>query len=686
VPRFTHNFVVYEGATLPERYHGKLFAVAPLLRHVVCSDRLPDRSSFQTRDLSHPLTTTDPWFRPVDVKVGPDGGVYVADFYEDQIAHLRHHEGKIDITNGRVYRLRAPGAAPLKPFDYAKKSTAGLVELLRHPNKWHRRTALRLLGDRKDRAAIPLLRRLLDREDGQLALEALWGINLSGGFDDPLALQTLGHPDPYVRLWTVRLLGDEKNVSPAVARRLAELARTEPHVEVRSQLACSARRLPAAAALPIVRGLLARDEDVGDIHIPLLLWWALESKCASDPDRVVKLFEDAAVWRLPLVQMHILHRLMRRFAATGARKDLLTCAKLLRLAPEAGQTRVLMRGFEEAFHGRPLGNLPPALAEALARFGGTSVVLGLRQNKPEAVAKALAVLADDKADVNERLQYVQVFGEVTQPRCVPVLLGLVERSRDDGLRMAALTALQQYDDPKIAAAVIGLYGKLPDEARDVARTLLTSRKAWALALLEAVEAGKIDKAAVPAETVRKLTAHRDERIARLVARHWGRVEGATTAQMQKEIARLEGVLRGGTGSPYPGKKLFNQTCARCHTLFAQGGQIGPDLTTYKRDDLANMLLHIVNPSAEIREGYETYQVETKDGRLVVGSLVDKDSQVVVLRGADGQTVTIRLGQIEEMAPSKRSLMPEGLLQSLTDRQVRDLFAYLRSTQPLNDGK
>jgi putative heme-binding domain-containing protein len=311
-------------------------------------------------------------------------------------------------------------------------------------------------------------------------------------------------------------------------------------------------------------------------------------------------------------------------------------------------------------------------------------VLGLRQNKPAAVDRALAALAGDRLDPQERLQYIQVFGEVKQPRCVPVLLGLVERSRDDTLRTAALTALQQYDDPAIAAAVLRLYGRLTEEARDVARTLLVSRKAWALALLEAVDRGQVDKAAVPAEAVRRLTAHRDGRIARLVAKHWGSVEGATTAEMRREIARLEGVLRDGSGSPYPGKQLFKNTCARCHTLFAQGGQVGPDLTAFRRDDFANMLLHVVNPSAEIREGYETYQVETKDGRLVVGLLVDRDNQVVVLRGADGQTVTVRQDQVEEMAATKRSLMPEGLLKGLSDQQVRDLFAYLRSTQPLND--
>jgi putative heme-binding domain-containing protein len=154
--------------------------------------------------------------------------------------------------------------------------------------------------------------------------------------------------------------------------------------------------------------------------------------------------------------------------------------------------------------------------------------------------------------------------------------------------------------------------------------------------------------------------------------------------MQRRIARLEGALRTGTGSPYPGKKLFKETCAKCHRLFTDGGDVGPDLTSYRRDDLANLLVHVVNPSAEVREGFETLLVVTKDGRVLTGFLVDKDNQVLVLRGADGQTVTVRQDQVEEMAPQRKSLMPEGLLDPLSDQQVRDLFAYLRSTQPLND--
>ncbi len=168
----------------------------------------------------------------------------------------------------------------------------------------------------------------------------------------------------------------------------------------------------------------------------------------------------------------------------------------------------------------------------------------------------------------------------------------------------------------------------------------------------------------------------------LAKKLWGGERVATTGEMQAKIKHYADAVRNGTGDPYEGRALFTGRCAVCHTLFGQGGHIGPNLTSYKRDDLDTMLLNIVNPSAEIREGYENYMVDTKDGRTLSGFLVDKDNQVVVLRGLDGVNQVLQKDQIAQMKSTGVSLMPEGLLDSLDDQKVRDLFAYVRSSQPL----
>jgi putative heme-binding domain-containing protein len=141
------------------------------------------------------------------------------------------------------------------------------------------------------------------------------------------------------------------------------------------------------------------------------------------------------------------------------------------------------------------------------------------------------------------------------------------------------------------------------------------------------------------------------------------------------------VLRKAPGNPYSGEALFQQRCAACHRLFFKGGFVGPDLTSYQRDHWGTLLTSILDPSAEIREGYASVEVETRDGRILAGFLTDRDARVTSLRGLDGQDQVLPSVEVLAVRPTGRSLMPEGLLDGLSDEQLRDFFAYLRSSQP-----
>jgi putative heme-binding domain-containing protein len=682
--RFTHTFVLYDGGSFPATYDGKLFGVEPLQGRVVLSDIQPDHSSFRTHDLGYPVVTTDQWFRPVDIKLGPDGALYIADWYDRQVNHYRNHEGQIDKSNGRVYRLKAKGAKPVQAFDLAKASDTELLNLLHHRNKWYRQQALRLLADRKNPALVHELNHLVKNSTGQLALEALWALNLSGGFQDDVALELLDHPDPQVRLWAIRLIGDRttQDLWGELSGKLTQMARTEPDIEVRSQLACTAKRLPAGNALSIVRNLLLRDEDAGDPRLPLLIWWAIEAKAESDRETILALFGDPSLWSRPMVQNQILERLMRRYASAGSREDYLTCTRMLRLALGPAEAAKLMHGLELAFQGRSLAGVPDELLEAMSKAGGESLVLAVRRGDPEAVHKALGIVTDPAAGTQKRLEYIRVLGEVPQPETVPVLLKLLRPGEDKLVCHAALNALQRYEDPAIGQAVAQAATLLTGDTQTAAVALLAMRPTWAAALLEAVDQGKLDRAAVAQDALRRIKLYQDTRVVELYQKHWGHDHAPTTAEMEAKIHQLAGALRNGSGNPYEGQKVFTVSCAVCHRLFGQGGQVGPDLTTYKRDDIDSLLLNVINPSAEIREGYENYLVTTKDGRSLSGFLADKDARVVVLRGLDGENNVVARADITEMKTSGMSLMPEGLLDALNQQQVRDLFAYLRSTQPL----
>ena len=407
----------------------------------------------------------------------------------------------------------------------------------------------------------------------------------------------------------------------------------------------------------------------------------LETHLIPNRDAVLALFQSTVLCERPLVQEHILPRLMRRFAVEGRRMDLLVCAKLLRAASSPGQSAQLMKGFEEAYRGRAMTGLPDELLTALATTGNAPLVLRLRQREASALDEVLTQIQDAKAKLEDRLLYTRTMGEVHEPRAVKPLLSLATGDHPTALRKAALVALTACEDDAIGTNVVAALAKFPPDVRPSALALLTSRNAWSLALLESLQARQFDIALVPPDIAERLRQSKDKRVTVLATKLFPRAGAASTAALQQRITEVEAILKRAPGNPYSGEALFTQRCAACHKLFFKGGNVGPDLTAYQRDNLGTLLISVLNPNAEIREGYAYVEIETIDGRNLGGFLTDRDAQVTVLRGLDGQDITLRAADIRSIEPTGRSLMPEGLLDDLKDEQLRDLFAYLRQSQP-----
>ena len=346
--------VVYQGGAFPEQLRDQYLA-ANVLSNAIYWHAIERRgSSFVNHFGGDLLTTDDHSFRPVDCTVGPDGSLFIADWYDKRANHVDPKDDW-DRSNGRIYKLVADGTKAVTGLDLAKLSSQQLVELLTHRNAWYAREARLLLAERQDSTIWPLLRQQASqRDNAPRALQSLWALYASGGFDDTIAAELLSHPDEDLRAWTVRLLGDEKRVAPPLAKQLITIARNEPSPVVRSQLACTAKRLPADQGLPITAALLAHDEDVDDAHIPLLLWWSVEDKAVSDRERVLALFATSDAWTHPLTRTVILQRLARRYAAGGTAQDFAACAQLLAAAP--GKTGA---GHTYGRHGKGARRPPP---------------------------------------------------------------------------------------------------------------------------------------------------------------------------------------------------------------------------------------------------------------------------------------------------------------------------------------
>jgi putative membrane-bound dehydrogenase-like protein len=707
--------IVYQGDSFPERFRGKLIA-ADLLGHALYwHDLEPYGSSFRSSHGGELLLASDAAFAPSDVTVGPDGSVYVCDWHDKRTAHP-DPDAEWDCSRGRIYKIESRRTRPYSGQDLRKLSSARLVALLSSNNDWLVRKARRVLADRRDPEVIFPLRRLVrESKDDALALQALWALYVSGGFSDSFAAEALGHRNPDVRRWTVRFLGDEGRVSASHSERLRVLAAHEPEVRVRGQLACSAKRLPAADALPLIECLALRTEDAKDPYIPLLLWWAVERHALPARERIVEFFSSRRAWDAPLIREAIQERLLRRYAAEGTPDGFRACVRLLASAPSAAEHGRLIAALELGLqdHSAPrerkaMGSLlaPFAAAEwkpaettsrsekipavlrdyLLARWKDDTtdpilIRLLIRLGHRPAQERAIALALDRNTPAAMRLAMLRTAGEVATSECVKPLLKLLSAAGEsEELRLTAMTALQRFEDPRISEALLRGYDKMNARLRSRARALLFGRKAWALAFLQGIERGTYPAAEVAVEELRPLTLFQDKQLDEMVRKHWGNVQPGTSEEKLAEVRRLTNDLRAGAGDARPGRELFRKHCAVCHRLFGEGETIGPDLTHANRKDRDYLLVSIVDPSALIRKEHVSYVVQTTDGRILTGLMVAQTPGSITLVGAKNERTTLAREKIESIQESPVSLMPENLLRQLKPQEVRDLFAYLQSEE------
>ncbi|MDQ3622470.1 MAG: c-type cytochrome [Verrucomicrobiota bacterium] len=681
--RFNQAFCIYDGGFMDAALGGRFVAANSLQNMVYVSRRIPVTSTFRAEDEEPLLRSSDRWFRPVDIKVGPDGAIYLADWYDTRLSHVRPIDDWSK-KDGRIYRVRPAGAAPgLKPFDLHKAAVPELLGYLDHPNKWFRRQAALELAWREEKSALPELEKRACDGKNPHAFDALTALHMLGGLHDSLAADFLEHPDPYVRRWTVRCIGDRAECSTLVASALRDLAVREPHPEVRTQLLASARRLPASSALPIVAAMMEREADAQDQRIPLMLWWTIESKAESDRDALLALFTEKGAWDFKLARDFGIRHLARRWAMAGGAENYAACAKLLALAPRAADRSLVVDGIAAAFEGAKLPVLPPALSEPLRAFLEnrleTDLALAVKTGHADAVKKALAIARDKAAPTDKRVSLLQALADAGNKDVVPTLIAALGES-NIAFKKAVLPIAARFDDAKLAQTVLNGYeSRFSGEKglQDAANRMLASRKEWARLFLDAVDKWHIKAADVAPDIVRQLGAFGDAEIDARAHKHWKPASAALTdAQKQQEIERIKTVLRGGRGDAEKGRALYTQRCAVCHALFGEGGQVGPDLTGYERTNIDFWLPATVAPSLEIREGFGAYLARLKSGQMLTGILEKQDAGGIVLKDLAGQRQTARLEDLESLEAAPVSLMPEGLLLGLSDADLRDLFAWL----------
>lgn len=705
--------IIYQGEAFPLSFRGK-YVAADLLGHAVYWHHIePHGSSFQSSHGGDLLQANDTSFAPSDVTMGPDGAIYLADWHDKRMAHP-DPDADWDRSTGRIFRVQHQTAKSAPFVELANLPSERLVAMLSHSNDWYVRRARRMLAERRDPTVVAPLRQMVLRSKQEpLGLQALWALYVSGGFKEEFAEKLLEHPNPHVRRWTVRFLGDEDKISTSIARLLVQRAISDTDVSVRSQLASTARRLPGEQGLPIVQELLRHAADVNDPHLPLLLWWAVERHALTSRDQVVAMFASATAWKQPLSREAILGRLMRRYAAENSGSGWTACAALLNSAPDGADRRLMLASLDQGLQERPglpaaqakgslftklavvdstqssdvrrPAKMPAPLVRSLAGdwSDGTTDVMLLRLfarlGHEPARQRALALASKNDTPEPLRLAMLTLIGELGQPEAVPLCLRLLEMPEPEAVQLAALSVLQRFDRTDIAVAVLRRYSTFSPRLRTRSVETLLGRKAWALALVRAVESGQVPAQDIGVEQLRLLALHQDPELNALTRKHWGSVARGTPEEKLAEMRRLSNDLRAGSGDINAGRLAFKKHCATCHQIFGEGEKLGPDLTHANRQDREFLLQSLVDPSAVIRKEYLTQVLQTADGRLLTGLIVAQANGQVTLANAKNERVSLALNQIESIRESPVSLMPEDLHKQIRPQELRDLFTYLQSS-------
>jgi putative heme-binding domain-containing protein len=627
---------------------------------------------------------------------GPDGAVYMIDWYDKNECHHNDPNGH-DQSNGRIFRI-SYGDVKFPKVDLQKLHDADLVSLLTSENRWHAGHARRILQERyaphfvsatgpvytvrvstgaRDSAlenVTESLERILS-SPGKISqkLRALWTLHAIHLVDDDRFLQA---EQEDLRAWGIQLMTEDNAVSSKALKEFVRLAREDSSPVVRRYLASAMQRLPIQDRWDVIEALSQRAEDANDHNLPLMVWYAAEPLTTIDTERALKLAENS---KLP----KLLNFTVRRTAALNTPEAFAAITRSLQRMNDDPRRLDILSGLSLALKGQRQAAMPTGWAEVEARLSSSpnAEIRGLVQSlsltfgSAKALAALKATLMDTTAAASTRrmaFDSLQAARDASLPALVLQLLS------DSVLQSAALRGLASYDEPKTPDSILAIYSSLGSTAKRDALNTLASRAAYAQKLLTAVDAGKIPRTDLTADLVQQLRNLKNAEVDALLTKVWG-VARDSVGDKLADIERYKQIYRAGGSQPgdaMRGRAIYAKVCYQCHTLFGTGGKVGPDLTGSNRGDLDYILQNIVDPNAVIPNEYVGWNIDTKDDRVITGLIKEQNDSSVTVATAN-ETITIPRNEIATMQQGQLSMMPEGLMLPLAEQEVRDLIYYLR---------
>jgi putative membrane-bound dehydrogenase-like protein len=708
---------IYTARTYPRDYWNRAAFVTEPTGHLAATFLLErNGSDFVSNNSWNLVASDDEWTSPICAEVGPDGHVWVIDWYSYIVQHNPTPQGfqtgagnayvtpLRDKTHGRIYRIFYTEAKPQNRMALDPGNGEQLVAALRNDNMFWRTHAQRLLVERGAKDVVPSLVAMVnDRSVDTLGLNP-------GAIHALAVLRGLGLLDVETSEVTAAAVSALSHPSAGVRRNALEVL---PRTEASARAILSAKVLQDADAQVRLAAFLALSEMPPSDHTAGVI---VEELLAGHTERD-RWLNDAATTaaaanandvlrRLTTTKPEILSRLLRgpspafeslvaRVAehyargvpaeSVGAlvatlgdahpRVTELIAAGLARGWPKEKPAK-LTDADEQAIIAL-LPKLPPASRGPLVSLGSRWGGKALEKHTAEISSSFFSIVKDDKAGDDSRASAARQLVEFRpgDVEVVKTLLALVNPRTSPDLAVAFVSAAAKSDATETGTALVDSLPSLTPTARVEAVRTLIGRESWAPAFMTAVEQGKIQLAELSLDQKQALTAHPNRTIARRARELLARGGGLPDADRQKVIDELSPLVLK-SGDPSRGKVIFTQQCAKCHRYNNEGGKVGPDLSGMAAHPRSELLVHILDPSRSVEGNFLQYSLVTTEGRILTGLLSSETKTAVELIDAEGKKQTVLRQDIDELAATKKSLMPEGFEKQVNAEGLADLLAFL----------
>ena len=700
---------IYTARAYPESYWNKTAFVTEPTGHLTATFvLLKDGANYASENSWNLVASDDEWTSPIAAEVGPDGQVWMIDWYSYIVQHNPTPEGfktgkgnayvtpLRDKTHGRIYRIVSRENDQAKPISLEPSDAETLVKTLKNDNLLWRTHAQRLLVERGKTDVVPqLLAFVSDKSTDAIglnvgAIHALWVLNGLNAIGDAqasaAALSALKHPSAGVRRNALLALDRSEKTAKAI-RDGGLLADSDGQVRLAAFLTLA--ELPASPenAEALVKAIAA-----GRTDNDLWLADAATSAAAANAGDFLKALAAADLKaKAPANLLKVADRVAEHYGR-GAPGDTVgsVIAALGKASAEVKDAVVigLVRGWpkdrpatlNEANEKALVGLLPSlstnaqgALVNLASRWGSK----GLEKYTAEIAETLLATARNEAKPENERIAAARQLVDFrpADVSSAKALLELITPRTPPALASGLVSAVGRSDSPEVGVALVDTLPALTPSVRPEAVRALIARERWTGAFMSGVEAGKIQLAELSLDQKQALSAHPNKAIADRAKLLLSKGGGMPDADRQKVIDQIAPIALKG-GSVANGKKVFTEQCAKCHRYNNEGGKIGPDLTGMAAHPKSELLIHILDPSRSVEGNYVQYSVATNEGKILNGLLSSETKTAIELLDTEGKKQQILREDIDVLAASKKSLMPEGFEKQVTPQAIADLLEYL----------